>query len=234
MRKIASAVVLADLFMPRIEAVLEVPSFVWMCFVTDVQCVDCGSRVRDVVDVCVRAAEPPSAVRTGLMLDIGAVLVCGTHLYVLGVVPGLPHPVIGIGMHCSSVSALTPEGRHNLVPHMRAERAAAHVGLFLARDAKSLTETLASIHVTHGCNRGYGRVAKLWGMHAAAVAVDENDELYAFCECGWRVMPGPSRKELRTAANEHSDPEVVERWVYETQLNYPQYTREQIINMEFD
>jgi hypothetical protein len=71
-------------------------------------------------------------------------------------------------------------------------------------------------------------------MHAAGVALDENDEFYAFCECGWRVMPGPSRKELWKAANAHSDPEVVERWVYETQLNYPHYTREQIINMEFD
>jgi hypothetical protein len=70
-------------------------------------------------------------------------------------------------------------------------------------------------------------------MHAAGVFLTEDGESYAFCECGWTVAPGHSDKELWAAANKHSDPEVVERWVQDMQLNYPEYTREQIINMDF-
>jgi hypothetical protein len=71
-------------------------------------------------------------------------------------------------------------------------------------------------------------------VHAAGVFLTENNEFYAVCECGWKVTPGPSKKELWKAANAHSDSEAVERWVADMQLNYPTYTREQIINMEFD
>jgi hypothetical protein len=71
-------------------------------------------------------------------------------------------------------------------------------------------------------------------VHAAGVFLTESGEPYAFCECGWTVTPGLDEKQLWAAANQHSDPEAIEQWVRDMQLNYPAYTREQIINMELD
>jgi hypothetical protein len=69
-------------------------------------------------------------------------------------------------------------------------------------------------------------------MHAAAVYTDEDGLHYAMCECGWRLGPQVDRNDLRRQADLHTDPEVLDTYVYETQLNYPHLTREQILNYD--
>lgn len=66
-------------------------------------------------------------------------------------------------------------------------------------------------------------------MHVASVVTDAEDQHYAVCECGWRVGPDKDYAKLRKVANGHTDPEMLDLYVYETQLNYPHLTREEIL-----
>ena len=67
-------------------------------------------------------------------------------------------------------------------------------------------------------------------MHIGGVVTDEEDRHWAVCGCGWHFGPSASRRHLWNVANEHSDPEALEERIYDVQLNYPDLSRDEILN----